>query len=112
MSRPRGGRFCGTRGRRRVWAALPVLCPAGPAALPSRPQAPSAAFQGVAELLLLLFRRALCSAMCPGRGGRRPPGVLPSRAAERLEGCQAGRGGKPPERGLNRAPREGVRGRL
>ena len=72
MSRPRGGRFCGTCGRRRVWAALPVLYPAGPAALPSQPLVPSAAFHGVTELLLLLCRQALCSVICPGCGGRRP----------------------------------------
>lgn len=61
------------------------------AILPARPQAPAAAFRGVPELFLLLFRRALCSATCPRRVGL---GVLPSRATERLEGCQAGGGGR------------------
>lgn len=60
-------------------------CPPGPSSVAS------AAFRGGPELLLLLFRWAVRSATCPGRVGL---GVLPSRAAERLEGRQAGGGGR------------------
>lgn len=39
MSRPRGGRFCGARGRGRAWATLTVRCaPSGTAVLPALPQ--------------------------------------------------------------------------